>query len=219
MAIDAFVDASRGFFGEELLAFYIDQGVMDTDNNGEQEEGVGQNGEQATAHHAFTFELPMRPASFAEASASYDAAPGSAMSAPRPAPACVESPEYDSDEFAAVSGSEDEEEEGEMGPWLPACRPWRWMKMGTWPWGSRRARLGEEEEDVKGGFCLWVWTRHEVRRFDWEARRLGWVYPVWFRCSDIFFWEGICFCSWDGGSLGRLLGLGGGLFCLVGLES
>lgn len=116
MAIDASVDASRGFFGGELLAFYIDQGVMDADNNGEQEEGVGQNGEQATAHHAFTFELPMRPASFAEASTSYHAAPVSAMSAPRPAPACVESPEYDSDEFAGVSASEDEEEEGEMGP-------------------------------------------------------------------------------------------------------
>lgn len=22
---------------------------------------------------------------------------------------------------------------------------------------------------------------------DWEVRRLGWIYPVWFQCSDIFF--------------------------------
>lgn len=115
MAIDTFVDTSRGFFGGELLSFYIDQGVMDADHNGEQEEEVRQNGEQATAHHAFTFELPLRSISFAEASTSYHASNPSVMSAPRPAPACVEPPEYDSDEFAGVSASEDEEEEREMG--------------------------------------------------------------------------------------------------------
>jgi hypothetical protein len=32
------------------------------------------------------------------------------------------------------------------------------MKMGILPWGSSRLRPGEEEEDVKRGFCLWVWA-------------------------------------------------------------
>jgi len=117
VAINTFADASRGFFGGEILSLYIDQGVMGADNREEEKER--KEGEQATAHHAFIFAVPgpSRSTFFAGASVSSRAGPQLAMSsvsAPGLARAFVESPKDDSDEFAGVSASEDEEEDGAM---------------------------------------------------------------------------------------------------------
>jgi hypothetical protein len=118
VAIDTFADASRGFFGGEILSLYIDQGVMGVENG--EEEGERKESEQATALRSFNFSAPgpSRPTIFAGASASSHATPLagaaslSAISVPGPARAFIESPKYDSDEFAGVSASEDEEEDG-----------------------------------------------------------------------------------------------------------
>ncbi|KAK1836340.1 hypothetical protein QBC39DRAFT_406762 [Podospora conica] len=116
MAIDTFMDASRGFFGAGMLSLFLDQGVGS-------EAEVKADDERAMAHHAFTFALPgpSQPGSSAGASTSYHAAPSAAYfstmpsPSPWPAQAPAESPEYDSDEFAGVPASEDEEEEEGIG--------------------------------------------------------------------------------------------------------